>query len=132
LPILALAIPAAAVIERIHSQAIRVTLKTPHIQAAAGRGVPRSRIVWKHATREALGMTLSVYGVLAGTLLSGSFAVELVADWPGLAMLTADAVRARDPFLVCGCSAAAAILLAVAVLSTDILHSVADPRLGRS
>lgn len=127
-PAIALALPVAAVIERTHSQAIRSMLGELYIRAAVARGVPHSLVVWKHAMRGALGTTLGSYGVLAGALLSGSFAVELIADWPGLALLTADAVRARDPFLVCGCAAAAAVVLAGAVLLSDLLHLWVDPR----
>ncbi len=129
IPIAALAVPAAAWIEQVHSQAIRRTLSAPHILAARARGLTRARVLWKHASRDALGTTLSVYGILAGSIMSGSFAVELVADWPGLALLTADALRARDPFLVCGCSAAAAGLLVGAILVADVLHVWVDPRL---
>ena len=126
-PALALALPAAAVIERTHSQAVRAALGRPYIRATIARGVSWPAVVWKHAQRDAFGATLGWYGVLAGTLLSGSFAVELIADWPGLALLTAEAVRARDPSLVCGCAAAAAVLLAGAVLLSDLLHFWADP-----
>ena len=131
-PTMALSLPAAAWIERIHSRALRRTLNAPHIRAAQARGIGSSRLIWVHATREALGTTISACGVLAGTLLSGSLVVELIADWPGLGMLTADALRSRDPFLVCGCSAAAAVILATATLASDLFHLWADPRLRSS
>ena len=130
-PALALALPIAALLERMHSQAVRHTLAEPWLQAAIARGISRRLVTWKHAMRGALGTTLGVYGVLAGGLLSGSFAVELIADWPGLALLMAEAVRARDPFLVCGCAAAAAMVLAGVILVTDLLHFWADPRVAR-
>ena len=129
IPSFALALPAAAVLERTHSQAMRSVLREPYVRAAAARGVPRRLVVWKHAMRGALGTTLGSYGVLAGALLSGSFVVELLVDWPGLALLTADAARARDPFLVSGCAAAAALVLSTAVLACDVVHVWADPRL---
>jgi ABC-type dipeptide/oligopeptide/nickel transport system permease component len=128
-PALALALPAAAVIERTHSQALQRVLAEPYLLAAAARGVPRRVLLWKHAMRGALNETLSSYSVIAGALLSGSFVVEIVADWPGLGQLTADALRARDPFLLCGCSAAAALILASVMLISDLLHFWIDPRL---
>ena len=132
LPAVALALPAAAVIERTHSQAMRHVMSEPWLLAAAARGLPTRVLRWKHAMRGALGTTLGTYGVLAGALLSGSFAVELIVDWPGLALLTADAVRARDPFLVSGCAAAAAVVLAAAILVTDLVHAWVDPRVLRT
>jgi peptide/nickel transport system permease protein len=128
-PALALALPAAAVIERTHSQALQRVLDEPYLLAAAARGVPQRVLLWKHAMRGALNETLSSYAVIAGAVLSGSFVVEIVADWPGLGQLTADALRARDPFLLCGCSAAAALILAGVMLISDLLHLWIDPRL---
>jgi peptide/nickel transport system permease protein len=127
-PVLALALPAAALLERIQSQALRDALGERFLRAAVARGVPRGLIVWKHALRVALGTIVGVYGVLAGTLLSGSFIVEIVADWPGLGLLMADALRSQDIFLASGCAAAVSILLAVAILCSDLLHVWIDPR----
>jgi peptide/nickel transport system permease protein len=128
-PALALALPAGAVIERTHAAALRRVLDQPYLLAAAARGVPQRVLLWKHAMRGALNETLSSYAVIAGAVLSGSFVVEIVADWPGLGQLTADALRARDPFLLCGCSGAAALILAVVMLISDLLHFWIDPRL---
>ena len=132
LPTIALALPAMALMERTHSHALRRTLDEPFLLAAIARGVPRGTVLWKHAMRGALVTTLSTFAVVAGTLLSGSFAVEMVADWPGLAQLTADALRARDPFLLCGCVGAAAAVLAGVVLLGDLLQFWADPRVRPS
>ena len=131
-PAFALALPAMAAIERTHSHALRRALSEPYVLAAAARGLPQRVVVWKHAMRGALNTTLSSYAVIAGALLSGSFVVELVADWPGLGQLTAEALRARDPFLLCGCCAAAAAILAGVLLVCDLLHIWVDPRLRES
>jgi ABC-type dipeptide/oligopeptide/nickel transport system permease component len=127
-PALALALPLAAVVERLQSQAIRGALGERYLQAAIARGVPRDRVIWVHALRGSLGAVAGVYGVVAGTLLSGSFITEIIADWPGLGLLMADGLRSRDIFLISGCAAAVSLLLAVAILLSDLLHAWADPR----
>ena len=53
---------------------------------------PRSRVVWRDALKAALRPVAAVYGLVVGTLLSGSFAVEVITAWPGLGQ--ADARRA--------------------------------------
>ncbi|MGE5814593.1 MAG: ABC transporter permease, partial [Acidobacteriota bacterium] len=113
-PALALALPSAAMLERMQSQAIREALGERFIRAAVARGLPREALVWKHALRVALAPIVGIYGVIAGTLISGSFIVEIVADWPGLGVLMADALRSHDIFLVAGCAAAVSVLLAIA------------------
>ena len=71
---------------------------------------------------------LAVGGTLAGTVLSGSFAVELVTSWPGLGRLTVDALMARDADLAAGCTLAAAAFLGLAVLAADVALAAVDPR----
>ena len=61
----------------------------------------------------------SIYGLVIGTLLSGSFAVEIITTWPGLGSLMLNALRARDVYLVAGCAAAGSVFLAVGTLLSD-------------
>jgi peptide/nickel transport system permease protein len=128
IPSIALGIPLAAAIERLQSQALRDALQRPSMLAALARGVPRSRVVTRQAWRLSVGPLLGIYGVLVGSVFSGSFAVELVTSWPGLADLMRQALMSRDTYLVAGCAAAGALFLAVAVFAADIAHAAVDPR----
>ena len=129
LPALALALPLAAMIERVQSQSMRETLRLPFAVSALARGVPRRRRVWRSALRPAMGPVASIYGFILGSLLSGSFVVEVVTAWPGLGRLMYDALRARDLYLVAGCAAAGSLFLAAGSLLSDVLQAWADPRL---
>jgi peptide/nickel transport system permease protein len=131
LPVLALALPVAAMLERLQARSIRRALGEPSLLAARARGVPRRRIVWRHALRLSLGPVLAIYGVVIGALISGSFVVEYVMTWPGLGRLMYDALIFRDANLVAGCAATGAALLALGILLSDIARAVADPRLER-
>jgi len=127
-PTLALALPIAATLERLQSQSIREALQRPSAMAAASRGIPGARLVWHHAWRQSLGPLLAIYGVIVGSLFSGSFAVEMVTSWPGLGALMRQALMMRDTYLVAGCAAAGALCLAAGVLAADVAHAFADPR----
>jgi peptide/nickel transport system permease protein len=129
-PTLALALPFAAMLERLQSQSIGDALNRPSAMAARARGIPEARIVWRHAWRQSLGPILAIYGVIIGSLFSGSFAVEIVTQWPGLGGLMAQALMARDTYLVAGCAAAGAAFLAAGVLAADVAHAMTDPRIG--
>jgi peptide/nickel transport system permease protein len=128
LPALALGLPLAAVIERVAAQAIREALAEPSIVAARARGVPEREIRWRHALRLAAAPLLAVGGTVAGALLSGSVAVELVTSWPGLGRLTFDALAARDADLAAGCAIAASLGLGLAILAADVALAAVDPR----
>ena len=127
-PATAIALPLGATLERLQSQAMRETVTEPFVLAARARGVSRSRVVWRAALKPALRPVASLYGLVIGTLLSGSFAVEVVTAWPGMGKLMLDALRARDVYLVAGCAAAGAVFLAFGTLLSDVALAVVDPR----
>jgi len=127
-PALALALPLGATLERLQSQALAEAVREPFVHATRARGVPARQVLARHAWPASLGPVLAVYGVMIGSLFSGSFVVEVVTAWPGLGRLMFDALRARDLYLVAGTAAAGAACLAAGTLAADLVHARLDPR----
>jgi peptide/nickel transport system permease protein len=127
-PALALALPLAAMFERLQAQAMSEVVQAPFVVAALARGVPRARVIWRDAFKAALRPIAAIYGLVVGTLLSGSFAVEMITAWPGLGGLMLDALRARDVYLVAACAGAGSIFLAAGTLMSDVALALVDPR----
>jgi peptide/nickel transport system permease protein len=127
-PVLALALPLSAMFERLQAEAMGDTIGRPFVVATLARGVPPARIVWRDALKPALRPVVSVYGLVIGTLLSGSFAVEIITSWPGLGQLMLNALRQRDIYLVAGCAAIGSIFLAAGTFLSDAALALADPR----
>jgi peptide/nickel transport system permease protein len=132
LPCLALALPIAATLERLQSQSMSEAWHEPFVRAAAARGLPPGRLLARHAWPVSLPPICGLFGVIVGSVLSGSFVVEYVVAWPGLGRLTYDALRARDVYLVAGCAAAGASLLALGTLLADLLLALIDPRVRQT
>jgi peptide/nickel transport system permease protein len=132
LPTLALALPIAAVFERLQSQALGEVHGQPYLTAAAARGVGESDVLWRHAWPASLRPLCAVFGVAVGALLSGSFIVEHVTAWPGLGRLMYEALKARDIYLVAGCAATGSLFLALGSLVGDLLLAYVDPRVSES
>jgi peptide/nickel transport system permease protein len=128
LPSIALALPIAASLEQLQSRAMQDALAEPSVRAALARGCSVRRIVWRHALRLSLQPVLAIYGVIVGSVLSGSFAVEIVTSWPGLGALMYEGLVSRDLYLVAGCAAAGSIFLAGGILLADVALALADPR----
>ena len=128
LPAAALGLPLAAMLERLQSQAMSEVVSEPFVLATLARGVPRFRVVWRDALKAALRPMAAVYGLIIGTLLSGSFAVEVISAWPGLGTLMLGALRTRDVYLVAGCAGAGALFLALGTLFSDVALAFVDPR----
>ncbi len=129
IPALALALPLAATLERLQSQAIEKAVREPFVAASRARGLDQAQAVIRHAWPVSLRSVLGLYGVMIGALFSGSFVVEVVTAWPGLGRLMYDALKARDLYLVAGCAASVAFFLAAGTLLADVLLAFADPRI---
>lgn len=127
-PVLALALPIAATLERLQARTMAEALTRPFVTASQARGRDRAAAARVHAWPVSLAPVLSAYGVIVGSLFSGSFVVEIVTGWPGLGRLLFDALSARDVWLVAGCGAAGAVSLAVATTVADVVHAAIDPR----
>jgi peptide/nickel transport system permease protein len=128
LPALALALPLAAMLERLQSQATSEVLSAADLAAARARGIPPRRLLLVHGGRQALRPVLGVYGILIGTIFSGSLLVEALTNWPGLGLLMKEALAGRDIFLVAGCALAGAVFLALGNLLADLARALVDPR----
>jgi len=82
LPTLAIALPLSATIERLQSQATAETMGERFVTAAAARGVPPGRVLWRHVLTPSLRSVAAIFGLVFGSLLSGSFVVEIVTRGP--------------------------------------------------
>ncbi len=128
LPALALALPIAAVLERLQSKAMEEALQEPCVAAARARGVSIGRAIWTHAFRLSLRPVVAMLGIVIGTVLSGSFIVEIMMAWPGLGDLMQQALFSRDTKLAAGCAASGTFFLAIGLLAADIVLMLLDPR----
>ncbi len=127
-PVLALALPLAATLERVQSRAMAEAVGRPFVDASRARGLTRERTLRVHAWPASLAPVLGISGVLVGALFSGSFIVEMVTAWPGLGQLLFAGLSGRDVWLVAGCGATGAVWLAVGTTLADAIHAALDPR----
>lgn len=110
----------AAMIEAIDS---------PCVHAARAHGIPRSRILLRHALPVALNPLISLFALSLGSLLSASLLTEVVMSWPGLGPLLLDAILARDVYVIIGAVMIASFFLIGGMLLGDVLLFLADPRI---
>ena len=107
-------------------------LDMPYIRAAAAHGIPRPRIVWRHALPAAANPLISLFGMTIGALLSTSLLIEVIMSWPGLGPLVLEAIFARDVHVVIGAVLFSGALLLAGNLLADLLLLAADPRIRRT
>ncbi|WP_129843714.1 ABC transporter permease [Streptomyces sp. RFCAC02] len=129
LPSLCLALPSAAVLARYLKDGLERALAEDYVRTAVALGVPRRRILWRHALPNALPNAVTVLGMQIGHLLGGAILVEAVFAWPGLGQLAQQGVVVRDyPVVQALLLLLVAIFVAVQLL-TDIAYAWLDPRI---
>lgn len=128
LPALTLGLIGAAATARYQRAAMVEVVREEFIRAARAKGLSERLVVWRHALRNALLPTITLFGLTFPIVLSGAVLVEAVFGWPGMGKLAVDAVLRRDYAVVTGASILAAILVVVGNLLADLLYRIADPR----
>jgi len=129
LPILTLTTSVVAHMARMTRAAIINVMTSPYIEMAILKGVPRARIVLRHALFNAVGPVVNVVALNLAYLVSGVVIVETVFAYPGLAKLMVDAVSRRDMPLVQACAMIFCTAYILFILIADVLAILANPRL---
>lgn len=129
LPAIVLAtVPLASRMRQMRANLLDV-LRADYVTTARAKGMPESRVIGRHALRNALNPLITLFGYTLGGLLSGSFLVENVMGWPGLGRVTVEAFLNRDLYLVLGSVLLASSVLVLGNLVADLLLLVSDPRI---
>jgi peptide/nickel transport system permease protein len=128
-PVLALVIGSLPTLTRHIRTAMIEGLDSPCARAVRAHGIPRWRIVLRHALPVAASPLISLFGLSLGSLLSASLLTEVVMSWPGLGPLLFEAILARDLYVVIGAAMFASLFLIGGMLLGDVLLFVADPRI---
>lgn len=102
------------------------------MQALKGKGISRRRIIYIHGLRNALIPIITVFGMEIPSLFGGSIIVEQIFSWPGLGLMTMNAVLARDVPVIMGMCLLSAVAVLAGNLITDVLYALADPSIRLS
>lgn len=128
LPSLALGLGEAGFVSRVTRGALLDVLDEPFVVTARAMGVRRARIAGVHIARLAVLPVLTVVGLLAAGLISGSVVIENIFGIPGIGQLLFNAVSNRDYNLIQGIVLFTGTTVIVVNLVVDILYAVVDPR----
>lgn len=129
LPGLALSLAPMAYIARLMRVSMIDVLSSDYIRTARAKGLSKSRVVWKHAVRNAFLPVLSFLGPAAAATLTGSFVVEKVFNLPGLGTHFVNSIKNRDQTLILGTVMVYSVFLLALNLLVDVLYAFVDPRI---
>lgn len=129
LPAVTLGWGAAAGYMRLTRSAMLEVLDSEFIKLARAKGVRSSRIIWKHAFRNAVIQPLTAAAVILTAFLSGSIIVETVFTWPGMGRQLITAINNNDYPLIMAFTLVYVTLYVVANFLVDLSYGAIDPRI---
>ena len=129
LPALTLALLYFPVIARHQRASLLDAIPSDYVTTARAKGVSESRIVRRHALRNALLPVITLLGVAFPALLTGAVFIEKVFSWPGMGLLVVNSIQSRDyPLLMAAVLLSSAFVVAGSIVA-DLLYRRADPRM---
>lgn len=128
LPTLALAVPVFAQVTRFFRSEMIETLNSDYIQLARAKGLTKRQVTRKHAYRNSMIPVLTLVGPMAANILTGSALIEQIFSIPGIGQQFVSSIPTKDYPVIMGTTIVYALMLMVAILITDIIISIADPR----
>lgn len=129
LPVAVLATEQTAVITRLMRGSVAAVLHQDYIRTGRAKGLAETRVVLRHAVRNALLPVITVLGYRMAFLLSGTIIVETIFALPGIGRLLTDSVYHLDYQVVQAIALLLAAIVVAANIATDLVYALVDPRI---
>ena len=104
-------------------------LDSEYIKLAQAKGVPRTKVIWKHALGNAMIAPLTFAGLTLAGLITGTIVVETIFAWPGLGLLSIQALNNSDYPVIQGVILMVTLVYVITAFAVDILYAYLDPRI---
>lgn len=129
LPLITMTIGSLAGLTRYQRAAMLEVLNQEFIRVARAKGLPERMVIFKHALRNALIPSITIFGLSLPDLFGGAFIIETIFAWPGMGRLGVQSVFQRNYPVIMGIVMFSALLIVLGNLLADIGYALADPRI---
>jgi peptide/nickel transport system permease protein len=128
-PVITLSFITSSQMIRLTRAALLNVMTAPYIEMARLKGVPRHRLVLRHALPNAIGPIVNVVALNLAYLISGVVVVEVYFGYSGLAVLLVQAVQTRDFFVIQSLAMLFCAVYVAIILIADLAALLSNPRL---
>ncbi len=132
LPALSLSLYPMAYITRLERSAMLDVLGQDYIRTARAKGLKNSKVIFKHALKNAMGPVITYAGPMMAYILTGSMVVENIFSVPGLGRLFVNSMLRTDYMMIMGITIFLAVMMILMNFLADVLYKVMDPRINLS
>jgi ABC-type dipeptide/oligopeptide/nickel transport system permease component len=129
LPSITLASVSTAYVARMTRSSMLEVMSNDYIVTAYSKGLTNSRVIGKHALKNALIPVVTLIGLDLGALMGGAILTETVFSWPGVGRVIYLAILQRDAPVVIGGTLILVLIFVFINLVVDIIYAWLDPRI---
>ncbi|WP_216209450.1 ABC transporter permease [Amycolatopsis aidingensis] len=129
LPTLSIMVISFAAYSRFQRASMLETLNSDYVRTARAKGVSSSRVIFRHAMRNALIPVATLFSVNFAQVLTGAIITERVFAWNGMGTILVNAVNQNDPDVMMGWLVLVAVTVVVFNLIADLVYGILDPRI---
>lgn len=129
LPIISLSLYPMSYTVRLTRSSMLDVLSQDYIRTARAKGVRSTKVLFKHALRNAATPVITYAGPMIAYIITGSLVVEKIFAVPGLGKEFVSSIMNRDYTMIMGTTIFLGALIIVMMLVTDILYKIFDPRI---
>ncbi len=130
LPVISISAASVATITRMTRSSMLEVIRQDYIRTAQAKGLSETKIIFKHALKNALIPIITIIGVQFAHALSGAVVNEQVFAIPGLGSMMVNAIYSRDYPVVQGGVLLIAFMFCVLNLVVDLFYAFVDPRIA--
>lgn len=129
LPAFTLGIRPLAIIVELTRNSLLEVMTQDYIRTARAKGLSKSRVILKHALKNALNPVVTAISGWLASLLAGAVFVEFVFDWKGIGVVIVNALDKYDFPVVMGAVLTISVILIIINFFVDIIYGLLDPRI---
>jgi len=116
-------------ITRLTRSSMIEVLNCDYIRTARAKGLSESKILWKHALKNASVPIITITGLQMGEIFGGAVITETIFSWPGLGRLVVQSINFRDFPTVQASVFVIAVMFCSINLIVDILYALVNPEI---
>lgn len=128
-PCISLSAFSMAFVIRLTRSSMLEVLSQDYIRTAKAKGLPKSKVIGKHALKNAMIPVVTYLGPMTAGIMTGSFVTEKIFAIPGMGYLFVEAITNRDYTVIMGTTFFYATFAALMILAVDIAYVILDPRI---
>jgi ABC-type dipeptide/oligopeptide/nickel transport system permease component len=129
LPAVTLGLYPMARIARLLRSSMLEALDQDYVRTAFAKGLGARRVIFRHVFRNAALPVLTIVGLMFGTLLGGAVVTETIFSWPGVGLLSVQAIYNRDFPVVQASVFLVSLGFVLVNLAVDLAYALVDPRI---